>query len=184
MEIKITTRHLLIMLLILSWIIFTGLGIEAGGVIFNTFYALALNPVGAKSYWMGADLSGLLQYDRGHFFVQAFFIIIVAVLKALMFYLIIKTLHDKKLNMAQPFNKELTRFISLLAYLALFIGFFCWWGSKYAEWLIKQNVNMPDVHQLRLEGASIWLFMGVTLLVIVQILKRGIEIQTENELTV
>ena len=35
-----------------------------------------------------------------------------------------------------------------------------------------------------LEGADIWLFMGVTLLVIAQIFKRGIEIQDEHELTV
>jgi hypothetical protein len=30
----------------------------------------------------------------------------------------------------------------------------------------------------------VWLFMSVTLFVIAQIFKRGIEIQTENELTV
>jgi hypothetical protein len=33
-------------------------------------------------------------------------------------------------------------------------------------------------------GADVWLFMGVTLFVIAQIFRRGIEIQTENELTV
>jgi len=43
---------------------------------------------------------------------------------------------------------------------------------------------MPDVQYLRLGGADVWLFMGVTLFVIAQIFKRGIEIQTENELTV
>lgn len=41
---------------------------------------------------------------------------------------------------------------------------------------------MPDLHYLRLGGADVWLFMGITLLVIAQIFKKGIEIQ--NDLTV
>lgn len=184
MDIKITTKQILQVLLVLSWIIFVGLCIEAGGLIFNTFYALTLNPAAAKSYWMKANFSGLLQYDRGYFFVQTFLMIIVAVLKAVMFYLIIKTLHDKRLNMARPFNKGLTRFISLTSYLALLIGFFSLWGSRYAGWLTRKGVSMPDVQQLRLAGEDVWLFMGVTLLVIAQIFKRGIEMQTENELTI
>lgn len=184
MEIKITTKQILKVLLVLSWIIFIGVCIEAGGLIFNTFYALVLNPIAARSFWMKADLSGLLQYDRGNFFAQTFFMIIVAVLKAIMFYLIVKTLHDKKLNMAQPFSKELTRFVSITSYLALLIGLFSLWGVKYAGWLTRQGVSMPGAEQLRLGGADVWLFMGVTLLVITQIFKRGIEIQTENELTV
>jgi hypothetical protein len=43
---------------------------------------------------------------------------------------------------------------------------------------------MPAIESLRIGGADVWLFMGVTLLVIGQIYKKGIEIQTENELTV
>lgn len=43
---------------------------------------------------------------------------------------------------------------------------------------------MPAIHSLNLEGADIWLFMGVALLVISQIFKRGVEIQDEHELTV
>lgn len=43
---------------------------------------------------------------------------------------------------------------------------------------------MPDVQYLGLGGADVWLFMGVSLFVIAQIFKRGIEIQSENELTV
>jgi len=43
---------------------------------------------------------------------------------------------------------------------------------------------MPDTQHLRLGGADVWLFMGGILFFIAQIFKRGIEIQTENELTV
>jgi hypothetical protein len=109
---------------------------------------------------------------------------IVAIMRAIIFYLIIKMLQEKKLNMAQPFNKDLVRLILSIAYLSLGIGLFSNWGAKHAAWFVQQGVKMPDIEHLRLGGADVWLFMGVTLIVIAQIFKRGIEIQTENELTV
>ena len=181
---KTRTQQILKVLYVLSWIIFIGVCIEAGGSIFSAFYTLVINPINAATFWVGNDLSGLYKYDPGHFFAETLLISITAVLKACIFYLIIKILHDKKLNMSQPFSKEVGRFIFKISYLALLIGLFSWWGVKYTEWFVKQGVKMPDIQYLRLGGADVWLFMGVTLFVIAQIFKRGIEIQTENELTV
>jgi small-conductance mechanosensitive channel len=184
MEIKISTKQILQLLYILSWIIFVGVCIEAGGFICNAFFSLVSTPVDAKKLWQPVDLSGLLKYDRGYFFVVTLIMSIVAVLRAWLFYLIIKILHDKKLNMAQPFNKEVGRFIFTISYVALLIGLFSWWGVKYSRWLAGKGVGMPDIQDMRLGGADVWLFMSVILFVIAQIFKRGIEIQTENDLTV
>ena len=180
---KISTKLTLQILYVLSWLIFVGLCIEAGGFITNAFFALA-KPTTVKYLWQEVDLSGLYRYDTGHFFAETLTMGIVAVMKAWLFYLIIKILHDRKLNMAQPFNKEVGRFIFKISYAAFFIGVFSWWGAKYAGWLAKQGVKMPDIQYLQLGGADVWLFMGIVLLVIAQIFRRGIEIQTENELTV
>ena len=78
----------------------------------------------------------------------------------------------------------LKKFISNLAYLTFGIGLFSIWGLKYASWLRLSNVYIPSVEDLRLGGADVWLFMSVILFVIAQIVKRGIDIQTENDLTV
>lgn len=86
--------------------------------------------------------------------------------------------------MSQPFSLELKNFIAALCYLSLGIGLFSSAGIHYSEWLISQGVSMPSAEKMRLGGADVWLFMGVVLFVIAQIFKRGIEIQTENELTV
>ena len=86
--------------------------------------------------------------------------------------------------MSQPFSTEVRAFIIKVAWLTFGIGFFTAWGAKYTDWLVKQGVNMPDTQHLRLGGADVWFFMGVTLFIIAQIFKRGIEIQSENELTV
>jgi len=182
-EAKTGTKLILRVLHILSWVIFIGVCIEAGGFIVNAFFAL-VNPVVVEYLWHEVDLSGLFKYDHGYFFVVTLIMSIVAVMRAWLFYLIIKILHDKNLNVAQPFSKEVGRFIFNVSYLALGIGLFSWWGVKYAEWLVGQGVRMPDIHYLRLGGADVWLFMSVTLFVIAQIFKRGIEIQSENDLTV
>jgi hypothetical protein len=184
MEIRISSKQILKILYVLSWIIFIGVCIEAGDFIFNSFYWLVLKPVGAKYFWEKIDLSSLYNYDRGYFFVVTLLMSIVAVLRACIFYLIVKILHDKKLNMSQPFSKEMGRFIFTVSYLALMIGLFSGMAGKYSEWLVKQGVEMPALQYLRLAGADVWLFMGVTLFVIAHIFKRGIEIQTENDLTI
>lgn len=184
MEIKITTQQMLKVLNVLSWIIFIGLCVEAGAILFNAFFTLVLNPVAANNFWKEVDLSGLLAYDKGYFFSETILMSIVAILQALLFYLIVKILSGKKLNFSQPFNDEMTRFISNISYLAIGIGLFSYWGAKYTKWLVEKGVTMPEIQKLGFGGADVWIFMGITLLVIAQIFKRGVEIQAENDLTI
>lgn len=184
MEIKITTKQILIFLHLISWIIFIGLCINAGGIIANAIYSVVINPVAAEKFWLEIDLSGLLNFNKSHFITEISLMSIVAVLKSLLFYLIVKILYDKKLNLAQPFNTEIKRFVANMSYLALGIGLFSYWGTQFTKWIVAQGISMPDVQSLLIGGADVWLFMGVILMVIGQIFKRGIEIQTENELTI
>jgi hypothetical protein len=181
---KINTMLILKILLVLSWILFVGICIEAGGCLFSAFYTLVINPINAAFFWAGNDLSGLYKFGSGHFLAETMLISAAGIMKAYMFYLIVKILQEKKLNMSQPFSKEVRRFIIKVSCLSLGIGLFTESGVKYAEWLVKQGVKMPDTQHLHLGGPDVWLFMSVTLFVIAQIFKRGIEIQTENELTV
>ena len=184
MEIKITTQHLLKVLNVISWIIFIGLCIEAGGIIFNTFYVLGINPAGAHNFWKGIDLSNLLESDKGYFIHIAILMSIVAIFQAILFYLIVKTFHSKNVDLKQPFNPALINLISNSAYLAIGIGCFSKWGSKSIFWIEQKGIQLPGAEALGFGGADVWLFMGVTLLVIGQFFKRGAELQSENELTI
>ena len=183
MEIRITTKQILNLLNIVSWILFLGLCVEAGGIIFNAAYAV-YKPVVAKYFWNGADLSDLYAHDKGRFMVQTGLMAIAAVMKALIFYLIVKMFYNKKLNMAKPFIPELANMVTLIAYLCLGAGLFSVWGVRYAAWIKSQGVSMPDVHFMRIGGGDVWLFMAVVLFVIGQIFKKGTELQTESDLTV
>ncbi len=171
-------------LYVLSWLIFIGVSIEAGGIIVNSVIVMTGNLNIAKNFWGHIDLSGLYTYDRVYFVVITFIMSLVAVLKATIFYLLIKLLHDKKLSLAKPFSKEVGSFLFFISYLCLAIGLFSTIGSNYTTRLIEQSVQMPSPDKLKIGGNDVWVFMGVALYVIAQIFKRGIELQSENELTV
>lgn len=176
--------YILKVLNVVSWILFLGICIEAGAFIFNAFFTLFLNPDGATSFFTEVNLSELYAHNQSYYVTVISLMIIAAVLKALMFYLIVKIFHEKKLTFSQPFNETVRQFISKVAYLALGIGLFSFWGAKVVGNIVNEGVKMPDIQHLRLGGADVWLFMGVTLLVIAQIFKKGIEIQNENDLTI
>lgn len=171
-------------LYILSWILFIGLCIEAGGLLTNTVYILAVDADLASHFWGKLDLSNLYNYDAGHFFAVTTYLNIIAILKAILFYTIIKVIHDKHLNLVQPFNRAVGKFISLAAYIAIGIGLFSAGAKNYIQWIASKQVTLPEIEVLKIGGADVWLFMGIVLLVIAQIFKKGIEIQEENELTV
>lgn len=185
MQINISTKQILLVLQIISWIIFIGLCIEAGGIIVNTFITLFINPDGVINYWENAEyLTLLYKFDSGDFFVITFIMIIISLLKVIMFFLILKLFTEKQIDFSQPFKSDLRKFISNLSYLAIGIGLFSNFGSDYSKWLSNQHFKVADIQTLNFAGADVWLFMAVILFVIGQIIKRGIEIQIENELTI
>jgi hypothetical protein len=176
--------YALIALNVISWIIFIGLCFNAGAYLFNAFFTLFYNPFGEGKIWDVTSLGELYNYNQSYYVTIISLMIITAVLKALMFYLIVKIFHDKKFDLSHPFNEPVRKFIVNIAWLALGIGFFSYWGAKDTANFVAEGVNMPDIQHLNLGGADVWLFMGVVLLVIGRVFKKGIEIQNEIDLTV
>jgi hypothetical protein len=173
-------------LYVIAWIIFVGLCIDAGGLIVNTYVTLFINPAASVKFWGGLKLYPLYQFNESHYVTIVSLLIIVSVLKSILFYLIVNLFHKKKLNLSSPFNETLGKYIFLLSYLALGIGLFSYWGSRLANWLIiiSNGSLSPTIQHLKFEGADVWLFMGVILLVVAMIFRKGIEIQSDNDLTV
>ncbi len=169
---------------VISWIIFIGVCFEAGALITQTIVTLWYTPAGANRFWKPVDLTGLYHFNQTYYVTLTSIMIIVAVMRAWMFYLIVKIFSENKINLSQPFNEGMKLFIERLAYFAIGIGLFSYWGAKFTENLVTQGVTMPGLQYLRIAGADVWLFMGVILLIITQFFKKGIDIQNENDLTV
>lgn len=180
MFMKTSTKKILDALHVLAWICFIGVLFEAGSFLFNMIYSVGFQPLAADYF----NLEGVLALGKSVFCFLLTLTTVVAVLKALAMYRIIKIFTEKKLNLKAPFNQEFGRFIFALSYFSLAIGFVAFLTAEYVESIQKQNVFVPSLQRLRVAGSDVWVFMGATLYVIALIFKRGVEMQSENELTI
>lgn len=180
----IKTEHLLKLLQVLAWFIFIGVCIDAGGIISNTIYSICVDANFASKFWNHTNLGQVYQFNQASYVTLTTLMSIATSLKAFLFYLIIKMFHDKKLNLAEPFTDSIKKYISNFAYLSLGIAIFSKWGSDLCNWLSEQKLAVPSVQHLKIGGADVWFLMFFILIMISKIFKRGIELQSENELTV
>ena len=112
---------------------------------------------------------------------MVFLIVIMWSLKAFIFYFIIKIF--LKINLVHPFSSEVAAFIFRISYVAFAFGILAAAANEYCEWLSGKEValnNLPDY----LKGGPEFLFMAGIIFFIAEVFLRGIEIQTENELTI
>lgn len=180
MEIKISSVLILKGLQLISWILFIGLCIHAGSLLFTMIYVLIGNPNAAIYY----ELEHVLQADNSHFIKLMSIMVIVAILKAILFYCIIKVFVKKQLNVNYPFTETFYTFINNMAWIALGIGLFSHWGSGYLKKMTVLNLPLPEDKTLHIAGADVWIFMAIILLVLAQIFKKGVVMQHENEYTI
>jgi len=173
------TKQVLAVMKIFTWIIFIGLCIKAGAIILSTIVSLFVNPEAAKDIYLGLDLSSLYELDMWYYISVLSLIIAVALLKAYIFYLVIKIF--LKINIDNPFNMMVSDLISKMSYIALSIGIISKMAMEYNRWLVRHHGISPISFDF---GSNEFLFMAGILFIIAYIFKRGIEIQSENELTI
>jgi hypothetical protein len=178
------TDFLLKALHIITWLIFVGVSIDAGGVLSNTVYAIFIHADLSSHFWGYIDLSKLYDSDQASFVTLTSIMSIVTVLKAVLFYVILKIFNDKKIDLSNPFTQVLGKYIFGIAYCALGIGFFSNWGGDLYKWILSKNISIPMIQELKIGGADVWLLMGFVILVFAIIFNKGIELQSENDLTV
>lgn len=166
---------------VVIWSIFIGLCIKAGGLIFNTTYSF-FNPLVAKNLYEGLDLYGLLKENYWHYLGAVSFMITIQVLKAFIFLFMIKIFLTINLN--QPFSQSIVSLIKQISYVSLQVGIITIFSSQYFKWLAKRGFDVPPVAASYVSGAFEYLFMAALIYALAQVFKKGIEIQSENELTV
>lgn len=167
-------------LLIVAWIIFVGLCIEAGGLIVNFFFSL-FKPEFVQNLYQKLDLTEMLEKSTPAFYGVYSFILIIAILKAVLFYVVIRLMH--KMDLSKPFSIFVSRQISLLSYYTLSIGLLSYIGRQFAKDLIRYGFDTSNLNQFW-EDSQAFILMGAVIYIIATIFKKGVEIQKENDLTV
>ncbi len=171
------TKQILKAMNILSWIIFIGLCIKTGALIISFFVSLFVNDQAAKNLYLGLDFSHLYDFSTTYYVIIVCFVILIVILKAYLFYLIIKIF--RAFDFDRPFSEAVAKLLSKISYFSFYTSVIAILASAYSLWLINQVVFLPFNW-----GAQELLFMTGVIFIVSFLFKRAVDIQSENELTI
>lgn len=167
-------------LYIVAWLIFVGLSIEAGGLIVNFFFSL-YKPEFVQNLYEKLDLSEIYNSCRSAFFGIYSFILTISILKAFLFYIVIRLM--QKMDLSKPFSTFVATQIKLISYYTLSIGLLSSIASQLARYLMHHGFVTDNLNRFWTDGQA-FILMGAVIYIIATIFKKGVDIQDENDLTV
>jgi hypothetical protein len=165
---------------IVAWVIFVGLCIEAGALIVNFIYSL-YKPEIIQNLYQKLDLSEMYNMSKWAYLNMYTFIMAISVLKAYLFYLVIVLI--SKIDLEKPFNSFVSKQITQISYFTFAIGLLSFLAQHTAKNLMDKGFNIDKLDQFWTDSQA-FILMAAVIYIIATIIKRGIEIQNENDLTV
>ncbi len=167
-------------LMIVAWIIFVALCIEAGALVVNFIFSI-FNPSIVGDLYQKLDLSRLYQQSQMVFYGMFGFVLFIALLKAYLFYVVISLLH--KFDLTKPFSSFVSKQIFQISYITFSIGIFSYIARQTTKDLSIQGYALQDLNQFWVDSQT-HIVMAAIIYIIAVIFKKGIELQNENDLTV
>ncbi len=165
---------------IVAWVIFVGLCIEAGALIVNFIFSL-FKPEFVQNLYQKLDLSQMYHLNKWVFFGVYGFILVISILKACLFYVVIKLL--TKLDLLKPFSTYVADKITKISYYTLSIGLISYMAQQTTKNLPHYGFEIDTLNQFWADSQA-YILMAAVIYVIATIFSRGVEIQNENDLTV
>ncbi|MFC5192075.1 DUF2975 domain-containing protein [Algoriphagus aquatilis] len=175
-----TTNTLLWVIDVISTLIFCAMCATSAYLLILFFYHL-FDSEGAKIWMSGNDLSQLFSLSKAHFVILYSFTLAISVLKAFVFYFTTKIFST--LNLVKPFSPEIATLISRISYMILAVGILGIIAFRYSEIVETKGMALSEL-QTWWDDKYAYLLMGSIIFVIAQVFKKGLEIQSENDLTV
>lgn len=176
METKTRTQHILTIMHIIAWVAFIGFMIEAGAILFS--YGISyLNPEAAKNMYRGLDLYDLSKFNFWNYTCSVSFMVAISGMKAYVSFLVIKTL--SKVTLEHPFKMEVAETLEKISHVLFGTWIIAVLSNAHTSWIMKRLGT--------LQGDRVseeFIFMAALVFIISQVFKRGVEIQSENDLTV
>lgn len=172
-----TSKTILTIMNILFWIVFIGLCIETGAILFNYLFSLFINENATFKLYKTLNLNKLFNKDIIQYHIITLSYITISGLKAYIAYKVVKLFTILKLE--KPFTAETTKFVFDISYWTLTAGIFAIFAKANAKWVSKSIQEIP----IDYNGNEIVFFAGLIYIIAI-IMQKGTEIQEENDLTV
>ena len=173
---KTKTERILAAMNVVCWIAFIGLCVQSGGILVSYGVSVS-NPEAAKHLFDKLDLYNLEQFDFWHYTLIVMFKAVIYALEAYVAYLLIKVLSVIKLS--NPFTMEIALKLEKISYFLFATWVTAMFYDLHMAWLAERVTGLEKNY-----NSGELLFMAGVVFAISQIFKKGVEIQSENELTV
>ena len=167
-------------LVVVSWAIFIGLSIEAVGFIVN-FIISVYKPGFVNNLYQRLDLTELYKHSSRAFYSTYAFILSIAILKAVLFYLVVLLMSN--INMANPFTKGVAQQIERLSHYTLSIGLLSCIAKESPHAFPIKDDDMASLELFWSSGEA-FLLMAAVVYVIATIFRKGVELQNESDLII
>ncbi len=175
-----TSKFVFTALQIIAWVIFVGLCIEAGALVVNFIFSI-YKPEVVHNLYQKLDLSKMYDRSKWAFYAMYSFILIISLLKAYLFYVLIKL--SSSLNLTKPFSSVVSKLITQISYYTLSIGLLSYIAEKIAQKLLDLGYEIDRLNKFWADSQA-FILMAAIIYVIATIFSKGIELQSENDLTV
>jgi hypothetical protein len=162
------------------WLIFAGLCIQTGTLIFNYIYSL-FKPVATHNLHLGLDLSKIHEQSFLIYNARFSLILILSFLKATVFYYVIRLF--TKMEISKPFSISISTLITTISYYSFSVGLISYLAHQFVKQISHKGYDVNAISRYW-DDSGAYLMMSAILFVIAMIFKKGIELQNENELTV
>ncbi len=169
-----------IILHVIAWLIFVGLSIEAGALLVNFIFSV-FRPEIVGHLYQKLDLSKLYEQSEWVYYGMYSYILFIAILKAILFYVVIQLL--MKLDLNKPFSSFVSKKITLISHITLSIGIISYIAKQNAKNLSHQGYELENLSKFWVDSSA-FLTMAAIVYIISVIFKKGIALQEENELTI
>lgn len=163
------------------YIVFIALCVLAGTLLVNYLFSQFINPAAAANINLELNLLDVLMKVPPYYHALMWCLILAAGAKALLFYFIIKIPYS--LDLSRPFTIEISKGIFYACYAALGVGIILIMAKRIAVSLTAKGLVIAKIESYVYGGAEFLMVAGI-LFFIASIFKRGVEIQSENDLTV
>jgi hypothetical protein len=160
---------------ILAWIVFIGLATIAGAIIISWFVSIG-NALAAKDLYKGLDLYAYRRHSLLQYTFVVGYKVIWYIIQAYIAFLMTSLL--SKLNIARPFNADVVKLMQRISYSILLVWLVAMAYDIHVG-ILEKSYGLVATY---ISGDSI--FLAGIVYILAQMFKRGVEIQSENELTV
>lgn len=168
-------EKLIKLMVFFSWLAIIGLVVKTGTLLISYFQSIN-TPEAASNMYEGKNLLAYRNFSFLHYSSIVAYKVILFSIEIGIAYLVLSLL--KRLNLKQPFQIEVQKYMQQISKSILFLWIIAMIHNTHMQFIGKKHGFELDLF------SSDFVFLSVVIFIFAQIVKRGIAIQNENDLTI